>query len=200
MNDFNFDDFSVEDDEDYIADMKTLVEKAEEARDIKILIEELEQELRQYNERYNFLTRTQIVKIAEEIGVKSVGLNDGSSFKITEGVTASQLDEGKDYFQFAKQYLLDHDSADLLKTKVETEFGRGSHNEALSLVSELQEKGYDAKAKETVHASTYKAFGNEIFSEYQRSLERGQNVETPPFKELGMFVVKEAKLSKKKSK
>lgn len=200
MNDFSFDDFNAEDDESFVADMKTLVEKAEEAYGIKKAIEEIELELKQFNERLNFLTRTQIPAIARELGVKSIDLTDGTKVKITEGVTASQLDEGKEYFAFAKQYLIDHEAADLLKTIVSTEFGRGSHNESIALVEELREKGYDAKAKETVHASTYKSFGNELFDDYQRALEKGKATEEPPFKELGMFVVREAKITPKKEK
>lgn len=192
---FDFDGFGTEDTEEFKGGLEELVAFAEEAVEIDLLIKALEQELKEITGRYEFLTRSTLPSGMRKLGLDDFKLTDGSKVKITEGVTASQLDEGKEYFEFAKQFIIDNDAGDLLKTKVETEFGRGSHNEALALAASLREQGFDVKAKETIHAQTYKSFGNNLFQDYRDKIENGEIVDEPPFKELGMFVVRQAKVT-----
>ena len=194
MTDFDFSAFTPEDDEDFHADLVTITADAQEAIELETMIFELELQVKELNERKRHLLEKRIPRALSELGLSELKLADGSKVTMTEGVTCGQLDETKPHFEFAKQWLIDNDASDLLKTKVELEFLKGQHNEAMSVVAELKGQGYDAVAKETIHSATYKSHGNTLLKEYNESLKNGEDVEPPPFEQLGMFVIKQAKI------
>lgn len=194
MTDFDFSEFAPEEDDDFKADLATITADAEEAIELERQKAELLEHIKMFDARINHLLTNRIPRALNELGLSELKLADGSKVTMTEGVTCGQLDETKPHFEFAKQWLIDHDASELLKTKVELEFGRGAHNEALSVVAELKGQGYDAVAKETIHSATYKSHGNALLKEYHEGLKHGEDVEPPPFEQLGMFVIKQAKI------
>ena len=198
MSDFNFDDFTPDEEPDFKADLATITADAQEAIEIEAMLEELATQVKELTERKRHLLEKRIPYALNELGLSELKLSDGSKVTVTEGVTCGQLDETKPHFDFAKQWLIDHDAADLLKTEVKMEFGKGQHNEAMSVVADLRDQGYDAIARETIHSQTYKSHGNTLLKEYHEGLKHGEDVEPPPFESLGMYVVKAAKIKQGK--
>ncbi len=194
MSNFDFSDFAPDQEENYAVDLATITADAQAMLDYQKHKEDLEQQIKEIDAAIRHIAEKRIPYALSELGLSKLTLADGSVLSIDEGVTASQLDSTKPYFEFAKSFLIEHDASDLLKTKVEMEFGRGSHNEALSIVADLKDQGYDATVKETVHASTFKSFGNELLRDYGRKLENGEDADPPPFEQLGMFHYKKAKI------
>ncbi len=198
MTDFNFDDFTPDEEPEFVANLDTLRELAQSAIETRVMIDELEQQAKELKEYERNILEKLIPRGMEELGITRFDLKDGNFIIVKEEVTCGQLDETKPHFEFAKQWLIDHDAADLLKTKVELEFQRGEHSEAMSVVADLKEQGYDAVARETIHSQTYKSHGNTLLKEYHEGLKHGEDVEAPPFEALGMFVVKAAKIKQGK--
>lgn len=198
--DFDFSDFSPDDEDDYKADMQTLTADGEEAIAILGQIKELELEQKELELRLKHIVEKRIPHILITLGMAGFKLNDGTEIKLVEKVAAPQLDEKKDFFPFAEKYLIENDGADLIKTRVALDFGKSEHNAALSLIGDLREKGFDPVVGKSVHSGTYTKFGNELLSEYKQKLEKGLPAEEIPFKELGMFVVRKADIKAGKGK
>jgi hypothetical protein len=198
MNDFNFDDFAPENEPEFEVGLEQISQDAEEANQLQEMMDALEEEIAELKLRYRHLTEKRLPFAMSELGLSKFELKSGAKISIKDSVSGS-IQRAPD-FQFAKQFLLDHDGGDLLKTEVKTEFGRGSHNEALALAADLREKGYDVAANETVHVSTYAAFGRELLKDYQHKLEKGEAAEMPPFEELGMFYARKAEIKLPKGK
>lgn len=198
MTDFNFDDFTPDEEPEFVANLDTLRELAQSAIETRVMIDELEQQAKELKDYERNILEKLIPRGMEELGITRFDLKDGNFITVKEDVTCGQLDETKPHFEFAKQWLIDHDAADLLKTEVKMEFGKGQHNEAMSVVADLRDQGYDAIARETIHSQTYKSHGNTLLKEYHEGLKHGEDVEVPPFEALGMYVVKAAKIKQGK--
>jgi len=198
MSDFDFSDFAVEDEPEFEIGLEQISEDAEEANALQEMMDDLQAQIDELKLRYRHLTEKRLPYAMQELGLSKFELKSGAKISIKDSVSGS-IQRAPD-FQFAKQFLLDHDGGDLLKTEVKTEFGRGSHNEALDLAQRLREEGFETIANETVHASTYAAFGRELLKDYQHKLEKGQAAEMPPFEELGMFYARKAEIKLPKGK
>ncbi len=198
MTDFNFDDFSPELEEDFQVGLDQISQDAEEANQLQEMMDDLQSQIDELKVRYRHLTERRLPYAMQELGLSKFELKNGAKISIKDSVSGS-IQRAPD-FQFAKQFLLDHDAADLLKTEVSTSFGRGEHNRAMDLAADLREKGFDVTANETVHSSTYAAFGRELLKDYQSKLEKGEYAEMPPFEELGLFYSKKAEIKVAKAK
>lgn len=193
-NDFSFDEFSPDDEPEFEITIEQITEDAREAIAIQETIAELESEIAELNQRFRHLTENRIPYAMKETGMSQYSLTDGSVIKVREKIQAPQLDERKPFYPFAKQYLMERGELDILKTDVSLQFGRGSHNEVLSLVADLKDKGYTPTVIDKALAQTYTKFGNELLEEYKENLKKGVSTEEPPFKELGMFRVNKAEI------
>lgn len=196
--DFDFSDFSPDTEEEFEIDLETLRKDGEEVLKLKEILSELAEEQKALEAQVRHFETKRIPYVMKSIGMNEFKLSDGSKVRLTEDIQCGQLDESKAYFQFAKKFAEDNDSGGLFKTKVELEFGRGSDNQAKALVDDLKLQGYEPTIKETVHASTWKSFGKDLLRDYEHALENGENVDTPPFAELGMFVSRKAEVKGKK--
>lgn len=195
---FNFDDFSPTEEPEFEVGLEQIAEDAEEANQLQEMMDDLESQIAELKARYRHLTEKRLPFAMNELGLTKFELKNGAKISIKDSVSGS-IQRAPD-FQFAKQYLLDHDASDLLKTEVSTSFSRGGHNEAMALAEELRAKGYETIANETVHASTYAAFGRELLKDYQAKLERGENAEEIPFEALGLFYARKAEIKLPKGK
>lgn len=74
----------------------------------------------------------------------------------------------------------EHGYGALVKTKVALEFGKGEDDAAKELLALLDEKGYQASAKQDIHAQTLKKFGKDI-------MEEGRVDEMPDFIRIDSF-------------
>lgn len=110
--DFDFSEFSPDDEDDYKADLQTLVADGEEAVAILAQINELEIEKKDLEHRLKHITEKRIPHTLIMLGMPSYELKDGTKVRLVERVQAPQLDEKKDFFPFAKQYLIDHEASE----------------------------------------------------------------------------------------
>lgn len=195
---FDYSDFAPETEPEFEVGLEQIAQDAEEANEIQAIMDDLEEQISELKARYRHLTEKRLPFMMAELGLSKFELKNGAKISIKDSVSGS-IQRAPD-FDFAKQFLLDHDGADLLKTEVKTEFARGSHNQALSLAAELREKGFDTVANETVHASTYAAFGRELLKDYHSKLEKGENAEEVPFEALGLFYARKAEIKIPKGK
>lgn len=177
-------------------DLKTLQEAAQEVCDLEEMRDELEAQVDDIKKRLRHLTDDFIPQIMKAIGLSDFTLEDGSKITIKDSVSGT-INRAPD-FNWAKSYVIDKGGKDLIKTEVKTLFSCGAHNEALSFVAELNERGYEAQATETIHPQTFASFGRELLKDYQEALDKGQFSEPPPFKELGLYHARSAKITKKK--
>lgn len=198
MTEFNFEDFSIDDEPEFTANLETIQADANEAVEIQAAMDALELELAELKGRYRHLTEKRIPAAMQELGLNKFELESGAKISIKDSITGT-INRAPD-FEFARQYIIDNGAADLLKTEVKTEFGRGSHNEALALAADLRERGLDVKATETIHPQTYASFGRELYKEYTDKLEKGLAAEEIPFEALGLFYVKKADIKVAKGK
>ncbi len=113
----------------------------------------------------------------------------GSKVEI-KGFVSGSLPKDAERRQEAIEWLEGHDAAPLIKTTMELAFSKSQHNEALSLASELRERGYSVLMESGVHASTLQAMARE-------RLEKGEEI---PLELLGLFAGTVAKITLPKRK
>lgn len=189
----NFDSFAdIDENTEEEATLETLKKNADEAVATKKQIDELQSDIDMLSKRYNYLTATVLPNIMGELGMPSFSLDGGFKITIKEVIQGS-MDKAPDR-EFAKQWVLDRDGAELIKTDVTTSFGRGEHNLALDVKASLEERGLDVSLKEGIHPQTFSAFVRGEYSEYLEQLEQGQSPEPIPFTELGLYHGRKAEI------
>ena len=108
-------------------------------------------------------------------GLKSITLDDGQRIDATTFYRANISVKNR---PDAHQWLRDHGFDDIIKNEVTATFGRGEDTSATDALKALNEMGYNCTQKESVHASTLKAFTKE-------QLEKGTDI---PQELFGIYV------------
>ena len=198
MTALDFDDYSPDDSQEQKDLLLILQEKAEEAAHLETVISDIEEELLQVKGRQRELLEKELVQLMGEIGLNKFELIDGTKLSIKNFVSGS-LNKAPD-FEYAKNWVIENDGGDLIKSEVSLSFDRGQHNAVLSLKAELEEKGYDPRVSEGIHPSTYAAFIREKIAEYEEGLKKGENVVEPPLDKLGVFAGRKVDVKVKKVK
>lgn len=169
--------------------------KAREARDVELLIEQLEEQIKSaktardnliYKELPDLLDAANIDKIGlpEEAGLPAYDINLKPFYRAN--IAASWPHDKR---QAAFNWLTEHGHGDLIKTEITVGFARGAHNEALSFAQDTKERGLEPEMKEAVHTGTLSAWLRE-------TVEKGQ--ELPPLEVLGASVGRVATLKERK--
>jgi len=138
--------------------------KVNEARDIELIIEDLEDRLKTAKKDLQHLYHKELPDLMDEAGVTALTVaatGNGKPFMATlspyySANIAAAWDEGRR--QVAFQYLTDHGAGDLIKTKVEIDMPREKREEALQLAESLSEDGLPVSLKEAVHTQTLTAW------------------------------------------
>ena len=172
-------------------DISTLSSYAEEALKLQESVDELENELKVVKKELEFFLTTKIPSAMEEVGVKSFTLSNGKKITIKD-VIAGTIEKSPDR-EFAYNWVIDNEGADLIKTNVSIEFGKTEHNLASAFVDDCR-NNYDIvpTVKETIHPQTFCAFVREKKAMRDEMLDNGEYVEDIPYKDLGLFVGKKA--------
>jgi hypothetical protein len=97
-----------------------------------------------------------------EVGMQAFTLETGEKITIKSDVYASVPKERREE---AWNWLDGHGFGDLIKTTVETKFGKGELEQARGLVGELMEKGLHPALEQGVHPSTLRAWLREQLAE-----------------------------------
>lgn len=167
--------------------MTELRKLAQETVDTERLVADLEENLSEVKKRLNKLKTVDLPDKMAECGLGALTMDDGTAIKIEEFVSGS-LPKDFEKRDAAICWLEDHDAAAIIKTELSIAFEKSQHNEAMSLVNELHERGFDAAAKMGVHPQT-------LIAHVKERLRKGEEV---PLEVLGLYAGRTAKIKMKK--
>lgn len=188
---FDFEDFQPDKDD---LTLDGLLSKAKELDELNKEIAQLEEEVKQFNKRKKRLEEVEIPYILRDLGVGRFDFEDGTRLTteaFCHGTFKNATEEGK-------EFVLNNGGAELLKTEVSVFFDKKAHNEALSFVADLRDQGLDPDVSEAIHPQTYAAYGRELLKDYEQKLEKGQDARYPPFRDLGLYAGRKAKVTRGK--
>jgi hypothetical protein len=200
MTDFDFDDFKPDEEPEFEANLDTLRQDGTEAMEIAAIVKGLEQEILELNARFRHLTEKRMVYAMSELGIKKFSLDDGTEIKLKEDNVVGSFPKDPERRAEAKEEIERLDASDLIKTELKTSFGKGAHNQALSVAQELRDQGFDVSVDETIHHSTYASWGRDLFRKHNDALERGELGDEPDFRKLGLVPLKKVEVKAKKGK
>jgi hypothetical protein len=163
--------------------MQRLVAAAKEIIETEQLIQQLEENLSELKARHNKSKTIDLPDMMAECGLSEFRTDTGFRIAVEDFVSGSlPKDDAKR--REAIVWLENNGAENLIKTELSMAFGKSEHNEALSLMSELQEKGYTVNSKMGVHPMT-------LISHIKERLKSGDQV---PLETLGLFAGRVAKI------
>ena len=138
-------------------------------------------ELATVNEEIRVLSEVKIPEKFLQMNLQEIKMDDGAKVTVSKIYTASLAGREVEAFAWLKENGMD----DLIKHKVELNFGKGEDEIAAALVAALREQDYIVEDKKTVHPQTLKAFVKE-------QIEIGN----PKFKRdvFGVFIIDRTKI------
>ena len=148
-------------------------------------VSDLEEELKRTQKQLADIAENKLPEALAEHGRKHLSMEDGSEINVQNYSGASIKEEKK---KEAFEWLRDNGHEDLIKNQVSVSLGRKEDELAASLVTTLQEKGFDPVQKTWVEPMTLKAFVKE-------QVEQGAPIPTETF---GIFIGKKAKITRRK--
>lgn len=167
--------------------MKRLVAMAEEAVATEQLVAELEDNLASVKKTLNNLKTVQLPDAMAEAGVSEFQLQNGFKIVIDDFVAGS-LPKDEYRREAAINWLTSHGAESLIKTEVNLKFEKSQHNQALSLISELSDRGMNVNSQMGVHPQT-------LIAHVKERLRSGEEV---PLDVLGLFAGRIAKIKASK--
>lgn len=171
--------------------LESLTSAANEALSLKEEIASLEAELKILNANLEKIVSQKIPAAMHELGMKSFTLSNGQKITIRDIVSGSiEKSPNRD---FAYNWVIENEGADLIKTHVGIDFGKNEHNRSLAFIEDCRTNyGISPTIKETIHPQTFCSFVREKIAERNEMLDNGEYVEDIPYKDLGLFVGKKA--------
>lgn len=146
-------------------------------------IKSYEDTVKELKKKADKLSMEVIPEKMNELGLKSVELNDGSKLKIAEFVQARITEENKEQ---AFSWLRDNGHGDLIKHNLSANFGRGEDDKAQDFKKRAEDIGLDLVEKEWVEPMTLKAFAKE-------QVAQGTGI---PMDTFGVFIGNKTKITK----
>jgi len=123
-------------------------------------IADLKHKLKKKEEYITRLSEEVLPTLFSEVGLSELKLADGRKLSVSEYFRASIKVENR---PLAHTWLRNNGFGDLVKNQITCSFGRNEDEKASSLVSDLNEKGYDTAQREWVEPSTLRAFVREQY-------------------------------------
>jgi hypothetical protein len=163
------------------ATLERLTSLAAEARALEDQIRADTVALEELQAKHDKITKRFIPTIMEELALEKFTMSDGAEISIKESIAASISAENK---PAAFAWLESNKFDGIIKTKVQSEFGKGEIDKAKELVEKIHEAGFDATLDQSVHPMTLKSFVKE-------RLVAGDSI---PLDVFGVFESKEAKI------
>tara|TARA_R100001129_G_scaffold186554_1_gene178835 strand:+ start:2103 stop:2642 length:540 start_codon:yes stop_codon:yes gene_type:complete len=152
--------------------LSTVVVDTEAAKDIaeecnKLIetqkeVANMEEQLKKLKETERNLSEQSIPNLMREAGIKELKLDDGTAISVKPYYSASiSKAKEKEAFEWMRQ----NGFGDLIKNKVELQFGKAEDELANQLVEELKSKGHNVSQKMKIEPMTLKAFIREQIEE-----------------------------------
>lgn len=168
------------------SDLRKLTQCCREALELKAVIEQIEEDLKAAKSQFHHLNTVVIPDLMAEVGVEQL-VTDGWEIKSQEIVSGSLPKEALKR-KAALQWLIDNGGGDLIKTEVNTQFGRDQRKDAMRIAEMIERDGFPAKVEMGVHPQTLSAFARE-------RIKNGEPIDTDV---LGIYTGKVAKYREKK--
>ena len=159
-----------------LGSISTLIQDYDENMERKLIIE---QELAEINERNRIITEDKIPSMMEGFNLLSLSLGDGTRISVKSYVSASipsqgSIDKEKDpgkrsvmkeirNRQFS--WLRDNNGEDIIKNRVEMEFGRNEDGKCNEVIEDLHDKGILYKRTTGVHYKVLNGFIGDLMEE-----------------------------------
>lgn len=143
--------------------------------------------LEEKNAKLMSLLRKRIPEIMKTLGMEEFKLTDGSVVSVKSDVKCGITEANK---PAAFAWLEEKNFDGIIKTKVNTEFGKGEMESAKAALKLLEESGFHGTMDRSVHPATLKSFVKE-------QLENGTNI---PIETFGIFEFDIAKIKLPKAK
>jgi hypothetical protein len=175
--------FDIEDTTEGDPSLERLVKMAQELVDQEQLIKDLEENLTTAKRVANKLKTTDLPDLMAEVGMASFKLPSGYAVAVEDFVSGS-LPKEPEKRQGAIHWLEENGAEALIRTEVMLEFSKSEHNEALSLIADLEEKGYEPESKMGIHPQT-------LLAHVRERLRNGEEV---PLETLGLYAGRVAKV------
>jgi hypothetical protein len=182
--------------------VEVIVKLAEEAKRLDETIKGIEELLASANERKNEITQFELPAALKDAGTtiwSSEPDEDGNfvEVKLVDYISGSLPNKEKEPEKRAQalKYLeSEEDTAALIKTQLNVEFGKGDHNVATDIAESIRDRGYPVSLDLGVHPATLKSYVTE-------ALRTGKNIDLELLGVSRMTVAKYAvKKDKKKRK
>ncbi len=121
-------------------------------------VEEKEEALKDANNRLKQVQQYDLPLCMSEIGMSTFSLDTGEKITVKKEVKASIP---KHFLNDALAWLRENGAGAIIKNDVTVSFRTDEDEDALNLVSRLEQEGFPVQNKQTVHASTLAAFVRE---------------------------------------
>jgi hypothetical protein len=165
---------------DALASVKKLTA---EAADVMRAIDDLEEAAKASKARLHHIRSTLLPDICAEAGVPGIKLEDGTELNIEDFVSGS-LPKDPEKRKEALDEVIKCGGKELITSDLGISFTKTQHNEALSLVDELSQRGFGVDFKEGVHPQSLLKFVRE-------KLKAGEEIDTA---RMGVFNARIAKI------
>lgn len=135
-----------------------LAEKYEESLQCLINIEALEARIKELQDEYRKKTEEEMPELMAELGVSAIALPSGETVAVETNIHCGIPAHSKGQ---AHEWLRNHNHGDLIKNEIVVKFGRNEDNMVSEVKSVAENLGLKFDEKQSVHASTLKAFVKE---------------------------------------
>ncbi len=142
-------------DDDKIASIAKL---ADQQRTLESRVARLTDDLKAAQAALDTVSKVQLPNAMELAGVSEFKLTDGSVIKVEPQYYAS-ISQKNEAAAFA--WLRAHNHDGIIKTEIKIQYGKGDAEKAAAARAKLEESSIPYSSKESVHASTLKAFVKE---------------------------------------
>ena len=138
-----------------MTDLQRIVQLAQLMKKIAADVAALETQLAERKRAYNKIEQEDLPTLMQELGINSMKLDDGKTIELKSDVKVALTERTREP---ALTWLRTHGFGGLIKTSVMVTFGRGAHEEAVSVCNALAQEYDEVTLKEDVHHSTLKSF------------------------------------------
>jgi hypothetical protein len=163
--------------------MERLVSMAKEVIETERLVEDLEDNLADLKKRLNKMKTVDLPDMMAECGLSEFKTDTGFRITVDDFVSGS-LPKDEQRRDQAIRWLESNGAESLIKTEVNLQFGKSEHNQALALVADLADKGYNVGSKMGIHPQT-------LIAHIKERLKSGDEV---PLELLGLYAGRIAKI------
>jgi len=141
-----------------LTELERIAPLVNKSRDLAFSIVTLEQELKKKKQEQRRMLETEIPELMNELEISCITMKDGAQVDVVPFVDA-RIPVAKQASAFG--WLRENGYGDLIKHVITSQFAAGEEDEAKAVCLYLEENGFSAADKVSVHPGTLKAWAKE---------------------------------------